>query len=91
LLSTGAYIAEDSPSLAAAFVLRIIEAVERLGTFPSIGRVVPEASNDLLRELILQNYRIVYVIAGETVMILAVVNAAMDMTRRLDRLSGQLP
>jgi len=36
------YIAQDSEHYAAAFAEKVLEAVEKLGTFPRIGRVVPE-------------------------------------------------
>jgi plasmid stabilization system protein ParE len=35
-------------------------AVERLGTFPESGRVVPERNAQDLREIIVRPYRIVY-------------------------------
>ena len=36
------YIADDSPAYAINFAERIILAVDRLETFPKLGRIVPE-------------------------------------------------
>lgn len=54
------YIAEDSPRYADLVVARIIGAVERLATFPESGRVVPELGDPVIRELIVDPYRVVY-------------------------------
>jgi plasmid stabilization system protein ParE len=46
------YIAVDSELYAVRFVKRIIEASEKLRSFPSMGRVVPEFAAYGLREVI---------------------------------------
>jgi toxin ParE1/3/4 len=61
------YIAKDSEIYASSFVQRIILATEKLTNFPRLGRVVPEADEETIRELIYQNYRIIYRIKGEQV------------------------
>ncbi|MGZ8846840.1 MAG: type II toxin-antitoxin system RelE/ParE family toxin [Pyrinomonadaceae bacterium] len=45
------YIAKDSEVYASSFVERIILAVEKLTNFPRLGRVVPEAEKETVREL----------------------------------------
>ena len=47
-----------------------------------MGRVVPEFHDQFLRELIFQNYRIVYRVLDEGVAILAVWHGAMDLSSR---------
>jgi len=54
------FIAQDSPEYASLFAIDILAAVERIGVFTHIGRVVPEMDNPLVREVILGDYRIVY-------------------------------
>jgi len=54
------YIARDSKNYAHLFVKKIYETVQKLKDFPNIGRVVPEVNNPSVREIIFQNYRIVY-------------------------------
>ena len=61
------YISRDSQFYAALVVDRIVNSVERLEAFPFSGRVVPERSDDALRELLWGNYRIVYRVAEETI------------------------
>jgi plasmid stabilization system protein ParE len=48
---------------------------------PQRGRVVPEIGDGSYRELIFQNYRIVYRALSGRVIVIGVVNAAMDMER----------
>jgi len=70
------FIAADSPHYAALFVIRVLETAERLGEFPSSGRVVPEIGDAAVREIILGNYRLVYRLRGETAEILTVYHGA---------------
>ena len=69
---------------ALAFLRRVIRAAERLREFPSSGRVVPEFNDDTLREVIFQNYRVIYRLAGEDVYIVAAWHAAVDVKTRLE-------
>ncbi|MEO5501388.1 MAG: type II toxin-antitoxin system RelE/ParE family toxin [Ginsengibacter sp.] len=57
------YISKDSKRYADRFVEKLIERVEQLETFPKSGRVVPEFSNETIRELIEGNCRIIYKIS----------------------------
>lgn len=54
------YIAADDPSVASRFGERISSRVEGLCRFPRRGRKVPEFRDDLVREVILTPYRIIY-------------------------------
>ena len=74
-------IARDSDFYAANFVEQVILSVERLLQFPRLGRVVPEADDQNIRELIYQSYRIIYRIARERIEILTVVHGSRDLTR----------
>jgi toxin ParE1/3/4 len=75
------YIARDSDYYAADFVEQVILSVERLLRFPRLGRVVPEAQDENIRELVYQNHRIIYRIAGERIEILAIVHGKRDLTK----------
>jgi plasmid stabilization system protein ParE len=72
LESIAEFIAADSPHYARLFVIDVLEAVERLASFPRSGRIVPEAGDPFVRELILGNYRIVHRLNDEVVEILTV-------------------
>ena len=75
------YIAVDSKIYASHFTKRIVRASEKLKYFPFMGREVPEVADQQLREVLFQNYRIVYRIAGDVKMveIIAVVHASRDL------------
>ena len=54
------YIARDDQTIARRFGERIISSVEKTTAFPRSGRMVPEQRNDLIREIILSPYRIIF-------------------------------
>lgn len=70
------YVARDSAHYADLLVERIVVAVGRLETFPRSGRVVPEVGDESLREVVYENYRIVYRVKPEVVEILTVFHGA---------------
>ena len=73
------YIAKDSNEYASSFVEKIILSVDKLADFPKIGRVVPEADQEMIRELLYHNYRIIYRIKNELIEILTVVHGRRDL------------
>jgi len=73
------YIAKDSEVYARSFVGRIVLAAEKLADFPRLGRVVPEAEEEAIRELLYQNYRIIYRIKNELIEILIVIYGGRDL------------
>lgn len=60
------YISKDSKKYAGIQVNNFFERVELLERFPYSGRIVPEAGNENIRELIVGSYRIIYHIIGKT-------------------------
>ena len=75
------YIARGSDFYAANLVEQVVLSVEKLLQFPRLGRVVPEAQDENIRELVYQNYRIIYRIARERIEILAVVHGSGDLAK----------
>jgi plasmid stabilization system protein ParE len=73
------YIAKDSEVYASSFVQRMILAVEKLTDFPRLGRVVPEADEETIRELLYHNYRIIYRVKSELIEILTVIHGRRDL------------
>ena len=59
------FIARDNPNRAMSFGYELISETDRLQEFPEMGRIVPEYSNDAIREIIFRPYRIVYRINHE--------------------------
>jgi plasmid stabilization system protein ParE len=76
------YIAKDSAYYAMRFVSRIIEAAETLQQFPLIGRAVPEAEDATIRELLFQNYRIIYRAEAARVLILTVIHGGRNLSQK---------
>lgn len=66
------YIALDSPVAANKWVNEIFDSVEKLLDFPEIGRVVPELGDLTIRELLKNNYRIIYKIEIGIISVLTV-------------------
>ena len=66
------YISKDNPNRALKFTDRIINRGESLTQFPNKGRIVPEFSIPEIREILEQNYRIVYRITKTRIEILTI-------------------
>lgn len=77
------FIALDSQEYARLFAIDVLAAVERVGTFTRIGRIVPETNNPAIREVILGDYRIVYRIRDNLIEVLTIWHAArlLDPTK----------
>ena len=54
------YAKQHVPHVGQRLVAEILDQVEKLGTHPDMGRVVPEFGQTFLRELIRPPFRIVY-------------------------------
>lgn len=71
------YIALDSVRYAKEFADRVFEKIAQLYEHPDSGRMVPEFQNELLRELILGKYRIIYSIYDSTqIVVLRIIHGA---------------
>lgn len=66
------YIAKNSSVYAKRQVNKITERVKSLSKFPNIGRIVPEFNLANIKELVEENYRIVYKIECEQITILRI-------------------
>ncbi|GJL53085.1 MAG: plasmid stabilization protein [Nitrospirales bacterium] len=77
-----AYIAKDSPFYARRFIERIITAVGKLSQPPHLGRLVPEAQRDDVRELLIQHYRVIYQTKDERLCIVTVVHGSRDLIKQ---------
>jgi toxin ParE1/3/4 len=76
------YISRDSEYYAARFVEKIIEPVEGLEKLPKMGRFVPEAEGQNIREVLLHNYRIIYRVETECILVLSIIHGARDLRQR---------
>jgi toxin ParE1/3/4 len=82
------YIAKDSKYYARRVIQEIIAKTENLIEHPEIGRIVPEVSDQNVRELIVYSYRLVYEISesGGRIEILAVIHGKRDFNSAWDKI-----
>ena len=73
------YIARDSEYYAALFAKKVMAMVEKIAVLPRAGRVVPEYQDKNLREVIFQNYRIVYRVRDDSVEIAVITHGARQL------------
>ena len=80
------YIAHDSHVYASRFIKALISQTKIIETFPISGRIVPEFSDKFIREIIYNNYRIVYRIKDSSnPEILAVMHGSQLIENSLSR------
>lgn len=77
------FIAQDSEYYALLIVEKIYHSAQRLIGFPKSGRKIPEIDRDKYREIIADNYRVMYKLKSDIVEILTVLHARRD-TSSLD-------
>lgn len=82
LESIRAYIAKDSEYYAIRFVDKVIEAIDGLQDLPLRGRSVPEAEEENIRELVFQNYRIIYRVEDRRILILTIIHGSRDLSQK---------
>jgi len=75
------FVAKDSPIYAEQFVDQILREVGLIEQTPRMGRKVPEANSDQIRERIVQSQRVIYLIDddNEVVSVLALVHVRRDL------------
>jgi len=66
------FIERDSPRYGRLVAERLVEATSQIGLFPKAGRVVPEIGREDVREIIVGEYRVVYLLEAEVAMLLTV-------------------
>jgi toxin ParE1/3/4 len=77
------YIARDSQTIAAAFTERLLTSIDRLADFPHLGPKIREWKRTPYRHLIAPPYRIIYRVAKDAVLIIAIVHGSRDLKRFL--------
>lgn len=75
-----AYISRDSAFYARTFGEKVVLATRRLKDFPESGRLIPEAEDKTLREIIVQGYRVMYRLEENHVLILAVMHGSRSLS-----------
>lgn len=75
------YISRDSEYFGMVVAERKFNAVERISEFPGIERMTPEADDPEIKEILVHNYRVIYRIYTDNILILAIVHSARDMQK----------
>ncbi|OHX35519.1 MULTISPECIES: type II toxin-antitoxin system RelE/ParE family toxin [unclassified Methylomonas] len=73
------YIAQDSPIYAKRVAEALVAKALDLDQLPRIGRIVPELSDEAVRELSLYSYPILYEIKPSHIEVLAVIHKRRDL------------
>ena len=79
------YISRDSDFYAASFVEEILTASRSLDMFAERGRLVPEISNPNIRELLIKEYRLIYNIEEQRIVILGLIHGRRDLKSLWER------
>ena len=79
------YIAKDSIYYARNVIQEIVAKTETLTELPEIGRIVPEISDQNIRELIIFSYRLIYEISVADIEILAIIHGRRDFNSAWDK------
>lgn len=74
------YIAQDSQSEAIDVLEEALRAGASLATFSERGRIVPELNDPAVRELFVYNYRLLYDVGDDRVLVVAFLHGARDFT-----------
>jgi len=74
------FINRDSPYYAKIILEKIHLNVIKLKNFPKLGRKVPEFNKNEFRELIVQNYRVVYHYQTNEILILAIFHSKQKIS-----------
>jgi plasmid stabilization system protein ParE len=74
-------IAQTSPEGAGRVLIRVLETAATLSTLAERGRVVPEIGEPTLRELFVYDYRLMYQVRGDRVVIRAFLHGARDFSK----------
>ena len=86
--SIASYIERDSSWYARAVASKIVETAETIPEFPVMGRVVPEIGDVSIRERFVYNYRIIYRVEQERVLIAAVIHGSRLLQPFVPRIEG---
>jgi toxin ParE1/3/4 len=79
VIEIGEYIAQDRPQAAANVVEALFASVRRLERDPASGRHAPESERTDLREVIHGNFRVIYRVDADQLVVLTVRHARQEL------------
>lgn len=84
LIEIRRFIAQDNPTAADRWIERLRRRAREAADFPNSGRIVPELGRNDVREVFVRNYRIVYRLGEDEIVVLTV----FEGHRRLSEEAG---
>ena len=72
------FIARESPDYAQKLVEIVQHRLKLLEKYPQMGRMVPKKNDPTIRELFIENHRLIYEIDDDTPDLLAFVHCSQD-------------
>lgn len=75
------YIARDSSFYAIAFIQEVLDAGRSLGQLSERGRIVPEFAVPNIRELFIREYRLIYGIEEQRIIVLGIIHGKRDLKK----------
>lgn len=75
------YIAQDSKDAAARILVYALDSAASLSTMAERGRIVPELADSNLRELFVFDYRLLYRVHDDRVVIRGFLHGAQDFSK----------
>ncbi|HMU84831.1 MAG TPA: type II toxin-antitoxin system RelE/ParE family toxin [Leptospiraceae bacterium] len=79
------FISQDSVGYAGGMADKLIDAADRLGTFPNIGRKVPEFDQEHIREVLVGPYRLMYSRAPSILHIVTILHGSRDILAHIQQ------
>jgi toxin ParE1/3/4 len=73
------FVSRDSKDAAEQLTTRLVQSMRRIEQFPRSGRMVPEHGRDDIREVIVDPYRVIYVIDPDVVRVVLVQHSAQRL------------
>jgi addiction module RelE/StbE family toxin len=73
------WIAKDSPANAERFIDRLLDSATLLQDQPLMGREVPEAARVDVREVLIEDYRIFYLVKADYLYVLGLIHGSRDL------------
>ena len=77
--SIAEYISLASPVYAEQVVDRVVRRLAQAQNYPESGRVVPELAQASVRELIEPPYRLIYLVAPDSITVLSILHGRQEL------------
>lgn len=78
----GEFYERSSPAYANSIVATLYNSVSRLQKHPRSGRRVPELDEEQVREILTEEFRIIYELTGDQIRIVAMLHSRQDLSKK---------